>query len=122
MRSKNSGLVNPSASHPGTLPYQQPEKSSKQICRLENSHCYFLECVYIIAEPGSYRLVVLHNNRLLFDRAYPTMKGARISFSRRYLAKAWEKGIENHWSYLYFPEREWLENQTTINEEVKKWK
>jgi hypothetical protein len=90
---------------------QQTSQPGKTITRLENSPYYFLDYVYIICEPDHYRLVVLHANRVLTDRTYPTLRGAKIAFARSYRNKTWKKEIENSWSHFYCPEREWLEEK-----------
>jgi len=78
------------------------------IAVLMNSVYYFLQYVFIIASEVDYQLVVLHNNRILTDSHYETMRGAKIAFYKMYNRKAWEVGVRANWSHIYNPDRDWL--------------
>jgi hypothetical protein len=75
-----------------------------KVSYLQNSIYYFLQEVSIIQQDSGYRLLVLHQGRLLDDNTYKTVKGARIGFSRRYKYKLWEQGVEPEWGPFYTPE------------------
>jgi hypothetical protein len=78
------------------------------ISTLINAAYYFLQNVFILLKKDTCRLVVLNNNRLLHDRDYRTMKGARIAFQKKFGHKAWKDGIKNDWSPPYPPDTRWL--------------
>lgn len=65
---------------------------------LTNSIHYFLGSVFILRESDSYRLVVLHNGRLLVDESYKTAKSCKIAFSRFYGSRLWKMGAKPCWS------------------------
>jgi hypothetical protein len=75
---------------------------------LSNSIHYFIECVYIIKSKCKYRLVVLHNNRVLCDQYYSTLRGCRIAFDKMFRGKAWTKKVKADWSHFYDPDKRWL--------------
>lgn len=83
----------------------------KSVAVLLNSVYYFLQHVFIIIGEDGYRLVVLHNNRILTDSHYDTMRGAKIAFYKMYNRKAWKMGIRANWSRSYNPDRNWLEEK-----------
>ncbi len=71
-----------------------------KISVLQNSLYYFLQHVFIITANDDSRLVVIHNNRLLTDCHYKTLKGARIAFQKKYQNKPWKNGVKAEWSYF----------------------
>jgi len=95
---------------PGTPPEFQTGEA-KKISILINSVYYFIECVYILILHDRCRLIVLHRGRVLTDRTYKTVRGARIAFSKLYKHKGWKDGIKAQWSHLYDPEVKWLEER-----------
>jgi hypothetical protein len=68
---------------------------------LINPAYYFLECAYILFKKGYYRLVVLHNGRVLTYRNYRTLRGAKIAFQKIYKNKAWKEGVKASWNSPY---------------------
>jgi hypothetical protein len=89
------------------LPKDKKKKTLK-VSHLQNSIYYFLQGVSIIQQDSGYRLLVMHQGRLLDDATYKTVRGARIGFSRRYKYKLWDKGVEPKWSPFYAPEEKVL--------------
>ena len=75
-------------------------KKEIKISVLQNSVYYFLQHVFIITAKDDSRLVVIHNNRLLTDNHYKTLKGARIAFQKKYKHKPWKNGVKARWSYF----------------------
>jgi hypothetical protein len=75
-----------------------------KVSHLQNSIYYFLQGVSIIQQDSGYRLLVLHQGRLLDDNTYKTVKGARIGFSKRYKYKLWNQGVGPEWGPFYTPE------------------
>ncbi len=85
-----------------------------KISILISSIYYFLDFVFIIAEGGGFRLVVMHNKKLLTYRTYKTVKAARIAFFKLYGAKAWKEGLKPYWSVFYHPAAKWLAERREI--------
>ena len=81
---------------------------------LLNSVYYFLQHVFIIVTADDYRLVVLHNNRILTDSRYETMRGAKIAFYKLYSEKAWKMNVRARWSPVYNPDRDWIDAKNKI--------
>ena len=79
---------------------------------LLNSAYYFLEHVFILCQDDSYRLVVLHHNRLLLDRNYRSIRGARIAFQKLFRHKAWKEDVKSMWSHCYPPDDDWLQTKS----------
>jgi len=88
------------------------EKNPMTISMLINSVYYFIECVFILDLHDHYRLVALHNGKVLTDASYETSRGARIAFARLYGDKAWSEEIKAQWSHFYDPDTCWLEKKT----------
>jgi hypothetical protein len=86
-------------------------KAPVHISLLLNAVYFFLQCVFIMRTEKGYRLIVVHQNRLLTDRTYKTFKGARIAFSKLWSYKAWESGVKPEWSLFYPPEPSWLSDR-----------
>lgn len=72
--------------------------SDARISVLLNSIYYFLQYAFIITAKNDSRLVVIHNNRVLMDHHYKTLRGARIAFQKKYKTKAWKNGVKANWS------------------------
>jgi hypothetical protein len=85
-----------------------------EICVLINSILYFLSCVFIMHMGEKYRLVVLLNNRLLYEGFYNTVRGAKIAFSKLYREKSWVEKVKSKWTPLYQPEKPWLAEKVKI--------
>jgi hypothetical protein len=93
---------------------QQKEEKPIKISRLINSIYYFIESVFIIAEKQGYRLVAIHQGKLLTDQTYKTVKGARIAFLKMWSYKAWKEGVKAKWSHFYPPDPKWLEKNIQV--------
>ena len=78
-----------------------PGRGTK-LYRLVNNGYFFLRYVFILGENGDYRLVVIHDNRLLTDRHYKSLSHAKSAFARMYNRKSWKKGVKPEWS-TFFP-------------------
>ena len=108
------GSINPSSSqktfqdsysYKSTSTYKYPNQSplgetgaaDNGLLLLINPAYYFLECAYILYQKGYYRLIVLHNSRVLTYRNYQTLRGAKIAFQKIYKNKAWKEGIKASW-------------------------
>ncbi len=84
------------------------EEEPIKVSLLINSIYYFIESVFIMAVKEGFRLVVIHQGRLLTDQTYKTVKGARIAFLKHYGYKAWREGTKAEWSVFYPPESQWF--------------
>jgi len=70
------------------------------ISYLENAIYYFIKYAFIKQERGGCRLVVTHQERILHDGFYSSIKGAKIAFAKRYGYRLWQKGIRPIWTPL----------------------
>ena len=82
--------------------------SQHGIYELMNTIEYFLNAVWIEQKNNRFRLVVISQNRVLTDRVYATLLGAKVAFARRYNSKAWKLGVKARWldHQKEFPERD----------------
>ncbi len=79
------------------------------ISLLKNSYLYFLSLVFILREPGGFRLVVMHNEKhLKSDKVYKTAKGARIAFINEWWYKAALNDMKPNWTHFYPVDPKWL--------------
>lgn len=82
-----------------------------RLYRLVNNGYFFLRYVFIVEDDGNYRLVVIHDNRLLTDRLYKSLSHAKSAFGRMYNRKAWKKGVKPEWSTFFPPGAGWIKNK-----------
>jgi len=68
-----------------------------RIYELMNTIEYFLNAVWIEQQHDHFRLVVISQNRILTDRVYTSLLGAKIAFGRIYNSKAWKVGVKAQW-------------------------
>lgn len=86
-------------------------KSQDEICTLINSNYYFVGNVFIANIKNRYRLVAKHNGTLLFDEIYPTLRGAKIAFSKLFGSRSWREDVKAQWSDFYKAEDYWVNVQ-----------
>jgi hypothetical protein len=84
------------------------QSSKERISVLETSIYYFLEHVFIIKNDEGYRLIVIHQKKLLTDKTYKTAKGAKIAFLKFWRYKAWDEGAKAKWTHFYKPDKNWI--------------
>ena len=84
--------------------------SETMISRLINDIYFFLHRVLIINIDDDYRLLVIKNNRVLWDKKYKSVRGARVAFAKLFLEMGWKKGVKPQWSHMYPPDEDWLDN------------
>lgn len=116
------GSLNP---YPGQQPdfirENETEKNKvSKISLLINAIYYFLECVFILHEEDDYRLVVLQQRRVLLDKRYKTLRGAKIAFKKFYNWKAWNERVNADWSQPYNADDHWLEEKLKISDRTNK--
>lgn len=93
------------------LPHWSNQEAVVEISLLTNDFMYGLQCVFIIQEKNSFRLVVIHNNRLLDDRRYKTSQGAKAGFERFYKEQRWNVNVKAYWTPFYNPDSGLLEEK-----------
>jgi hypothetical protein len=81
------------------------------ISMLINSVHYFIQCVFILQSKDKYRLVALHQRKVLIDKYYTTEKGCKIAFGKLFKNKAWSEETKARWSHFYDPDKRWLEKK-----------
>jgi len=74
-----------------------PLVRDRKISILINSNRFSLDSVYIMKEDEKYKLVVIHNRKVLKEKYYKTAKGCRSVFSMSYGGSVEEKIIPQ-WS------------------------
>jgi len=82
-----------------------------EICILLNAIFYFVNSVFIINDNGKYQLVGEHNGKLLIDKSYRTLRGAKIAFSKLFNYRGWKQDTRAEWSGFYPPDRQWIEEK-----------
>lgn len=90
-------------------------QAEQKITLLENSIYFFLDSVFIQEQNEGYRLVVSHQQRVLADQHYPTIRGAKIAFTKLFSENAWEEGVRAFWSPFYCPDNQWLSTRLPEN-------
>ncbi len=95
----------------------------RRVSVLTNAIYFFLGSAFIIKNGAYYRLVVMHNGRLLVDEMYETVKGSKIAFYRFCCDRLWKQGVKPCWSDFYNPdtaslhehERSYVIKKATVN-------
>ena len=64
------------------IQYPTLRQDKVEISRLINSIFYFIDVVYILKKDDTFRLIALHGGRVLIDKIYSTITGAKIAFTR----------------------------------------
>lgn len=89
-----------------------------EICFLINSIFYFIGSVFIINNNGKFRLVARHNEKILMDKPYRTLRGAKIAFSKFFNHRGWKEDVKAEWSVFYVPDPQWLKKKS---KGIKAW-
>lgn len=95
------------------------DKEPVKICVLINSIFYFFSCVFILRKNGKYKLVVMLNNRIVHERLYNSLRGAKIAFVKLFQYKAWYENVKAEWTHFYNPDQMWLDEKLQIAESAK---
>jgi hypothetical protein len=82
-----------------------------EICVLINSFCYFLECVFVHYGDNSYYLSVVHDKRVVIHKKYPSLRGAKIAFTRYFKARSYSDCIRAQWTHLFPTEGSWVQEK-----------
>jgi len=91
---------------------------SVAISRLINSVYYFISTCFIMTNKDEYRLLAFHGKKVLADSNYPTLRGARIAFRRKFKDHSWSEAVVPEWSHFYPPDRDWIEKNLSIASKV----
>ena len=102
-------------------------KGDVSISRLTNSIYFFVDTCFIMYLSGNaqgknrYRLLAFHESekKIFVDKYYPTLKGARIAFTKKFKNMACNDNVSPHWSFLYTPDRDWIEEMLSFAENAK---
>ena len=81
-----------------------------KIQRLKNSIHYGLEVAFILLADKTHRLIAINKGRMLIDGHYPTLRGAKIAFSK-YTQEGKMTDSANimpNWSHTYPVEVKWI--------------
>ena len=103
------------------------QKQDVIISRLTNSIHYLIDTCFIMDVSGTaqgknrYRLLAFHEeqNKIYTDKYFPTLRGARIAFTRQFKNMAWSDEVSANWSDLYPPDNDWIEEMLSIVEDLK---
>jgi len=76
------------------------DSTFNDILMLHNAPFYSLDCVYILATYGRYRLIVLHERRLLVDETYNTVKAAEAAFKNEFMKRRLNRHIRPLWYWI----------------------
>lgn len=82
-----------------------------EICVLINSIFYFVSSVIILNNNGHYRLVAKHNRKILIDKIFNSLRGAKIAFSKLFNHRCWQEDLKAEWSVFYKPDAQWLKKR-----------
>jgi hypothetical protein len=83
-----------------------------EICVLTNSIFYFINSVFIIWTNNHYQLVANHKGKLLINRRYRSLRGAKIAFSKLFGHRGWKEDLAANWSVFYKPDARWLREKS----------
>jgi hypothetical protein len=90
------------------------------ISRLVNSVYYSIRTCFIMTMTNKeeFRLLAIHGKKILTDRNYPTLRGARIAFRKLFKNHSWSEAVVPEWSHFYPADRDWIENHLSIAAKV----
>jgi len=93
------------------------EKKENTISLLLNAGFYFLQRAFIMKgnDGKRYRLVVIHNNRVIIDHDYRTLRGAKIGCAKTVQCRGFKGKLKTEWSPFYVPGAKWLEDRLKGN-------
>lgn len=91
-------------------------KKSARVCTLINSIFYFVGNVFIADNGDTFRLIAYHNGDILIDQSYPTLRGAKIAFSKLFGYRSWRNNVRAEWSKFYSADISWLDVKTDMKD------
>ncbi len=90
-----SSDANPS---PPAQPASEAVPGRVYVIKLDNSALYDLDCVFIAVTSGIYRLVVVHERRILFEDVFDSLTVAKETFLSQYSNGTLNARFEPDWS------------------------
>ena len=96
-----------------TGPVHSHQSQKVSISLLINSIYYSISTCFILTEGNYYRLLAIRKDegKILIDKCFKTLKGARIAFAKKFKKLAWSDDVTAQWSPFYSPNREWIEEK-----------
>jgi hypothetical protein len=86
-------------------------EEGKEIIILTNPAVYWLDYVLIVFEDKDYRLVVCGKHKILTDKRYKDVRGAKIAFLKYHQFRAVNRELKPIWSGSYAPDKNWLDER-----------
>lgn len=113
---KQAARVEPGAAVHLNVELRQAETRGDpiKVSLLINSVYFFIESVLILETAEGYRMLAIHQGKLIADETYKTPKGAKIAFLKFFGYKAWDEGVKPQWTPFYPPEQPWLDEKYRI--------
>ena len=65
---------------------------------LTNRNCFYIHHALILFADKQYRLIVCHDEKVLIDKTYNTIRGSKIAFSKLYRKRSFDDSIIPSWS------------------------
>jgi hypothetical protein len=87
------------------------KKVKEDICVLINSYCYFLECVFVHCGESCYYLNVVHDERVVVHKKYPSLRGAKIAFTRYFKERSYSGCIKPEWTHVFPVDIAWVKRK-----------
>lgn len=78
------------------------------IISLINSPLYYLDWAFITGDNDRYRLVVSQCERIITDRSFKSLDGAKVGFLKIFQYLAFSE-YQPAWSHPYTPYKKWLQ-------------
>ena len=85
------------------------------ISNLTTSHLFFVSCAFLEVVSGGFRLVVIKGKKVIKDKIYRTLRGARISFAREYWRPWFQFKRPTEWSHFYPPDPGWVDDKLKLS-------
>jgi hypothetical protein len=91
------------------------------ISRLLNSVYFSIETCFILKKTGEdfFRILAIHKKTVIYNRICRTLRGARVSFMKKFQKMAWSDKVVAEWTDLYPPDRDWIEKMLSIADRNK---
>jgi len=97
-------------------PFHGNQNQKVLISSLINSVYFTIGNCFIMFmhDKKKYRLLAVLGNKVLADCVYPTLRGARIAFKRKFIDRAWYDDVAAEWSHFYTPDQDWIEEHLSL--------
>ncbi|UCH95115.1 MAG: hypothetical protein JSV88_33370 [Candidatus Aminicenantes bacterium] len=97
-----------------------PDNQKVVISRLKNSVYFSIGTCFIMTmtEEECFRLLAIHEKKVLADRNFKTLRGAKIHFMKKFKNQAWREDVAAEWTFFYQPDLDWIEEMLSIAEKL----